>query len=94
MFFGGINGYNSFYPEDITINLTKAKPLITQFYLFNKPVKVGSDQILKKHISKLDEIRGDGRFLIRLWCRSVRFQNWKEKRTGHHLLDRYVLQLL
>lgn len=56
MFFGGINGFNSFYPEDININITKAKPIITKFYLFNKPVKIGPDQILKKHISKLDEI--------------------------------------
>ena len=56
MFFGGINGFNSFYPEDININTTKAKPIITQFYLFNKPVEIGSDKILKKHISELDEI--------------------------------------
>ncbi|MBL4667727.1 MAG: hypothetical protein JKY30_00485 [Flavobacteriales bacterium] len=56
MFFGGINGFNSFYPEDITLNITEAKPIITQFYLFNKPVKVGPNQILKKYISKLDEV--------------------------------------
>ncbi|MBL4593538.1 MAG: hypothetical protein JKX68_06965 [Flavobacteriales bacterium] len=56
MFFGGINGFNSFYPEDININRTKAKPIITKFYLFNKPVKIGPNQILKKHISVLDEI--------------------------------------
>jgi len=56
MFFGGINGFNSFFPEKININTTKAKPIITQFYLFNKPVKIGSDEILKKHISELDEI--------------------------------------
>ncbi|PCI94368.1 MAG: hypothetical protein COB15_14335 [Flavobacteriales bacterium] len=56
LFFGGINGFNSFYPEDITINTTKAKPLITQFYLFNKPVKIGPNEILKGHISELDEI--------------------------------------
>lgn len=56
MFFGGINGFNSFYPEDISINKTKAKPIITNFLLFNKPVKIGPNQILKKDISVLDEI--------------------------------------
>jgi ligand-binding sensor domain-containing protein/class 3 adenylate cyclase/predicted metal-dependent HD superfamily phosphohydrolase len=56
MFFGGINGFNSFYPKDITINKTKAKPIITQFYLFNKPVKIGPEEILKKEISELDKI--------------------------------------
>jgi len=56
MFFGGINGFNSFYPEDININKTKAKPIITKFYLFNKPVKIGEKEILKKHISELKEV--------------------------------------
>ena len=56
MFFGGINGFNSFYPKEITISKTKAKPIITAFYLFNKPVKIGENEILKRHISKMDEI--------------------------------------
>ncbi len=56
LFFGGINGFNSFYPDDIHINKTKPKPLITKFYLFNKPVKIGENQVLKRHISELDEI--------------------------------------
>lgn len=56
MFFGGINGFNSFYPEDININTTKAKPIITKFYLFNKPVKIGKNSVLKKNVSALDQI--------------------------------------
>jgi ligand-binding sensor domain-containing protein/class 3 adenylate cyclase/HD superfamily phosphodiesterase len=56
LFFGGINGFNAFYPDDIHINKSKPKPLITNFYLFNKPVKVGENEILKRHISQLDEI--------------------------------------
>jgi ligand-binding sensor domain-containing protein/class 3 adenylate cyclase/predicted metal-dependent HD superfamily phosphohydrolase len=56
MFFGGINGFNAFYPEDININTTKAIPFITQFYLFNKPVQIGENSILKGSISELDEI--------------------------------------
>ncbi len=56
MFFGGINGFNAFYPSDIHINETKARPIITNFYLFNKPVKIGPNSILKKQISELKEI--------------------------------------
>lgn len=56
MFFGGINGFNVFYPEDVNINTTKAKPIITQFYLFNKPVTIGKNSILKKSISEVNEI--------------------------------------
>jgi ligand-binding sensor domain-containing protein/class 3 adenylate cyclase len=56
MFFGGINGFNAFYPDDIHINETKPKPLITDFYLFNKPVEIAPKSVLKKHISELDEI--------------------------------------
>lgn len=56
LYFGGINGFNAFYPEDIHINKSKPKPLITNFYLFNKNVEVGEDKILPKHISELNEI--------------------------------------
>jgi len=56
MFFGGINGFNAFYPEDVNVNTTKAKPIITQFYLFNKPVRVGENSILKRSISEVNEI--------------------------------------
>ncbi len=56
VFFGGVNGYNSFYPEDVHTNKSLPKPIITNFYLFNKPVKIGPKSILKKDISELDEI--------------------------------------
>lgn len=56
IYFGGINGFNSFFPEDVKINRTKAIPLITNFYLFNKPVNIGENSILNKHISELDAI--------------------------------------
>ncbi|MBD0401320.1 hybrid sensor histidine kinase/response regulator transcription factor [Flammeovirga sp. EKP202] len=41
MFFGGINGLNSFYPKEITINHVPPKVRITAFHLWNKEVKVG-----------------------------------------------------
>jgi len=56
LFFGGINGFNAFYPDDIHINESKPKAIITNFYLFNEPVEINEESVLKKHISELDEI--------------------------------------
>ncbi len=56
LFFGGVNGFNSFFPSDVHVNNTLAKPLITNFYLFNKPIKVGENSLLSKDISELPEI--------------------------------------
>lgn len=56
VFFGGVNGYNSFYPDDVHLNKSLPKPLITDFYLFNKPVEIGKNSVLPKDISELNEI--------------------------------------
>lgn len=58
--FGGINGFNAFYPENITIIKTNLKPIITDFKLFNQSIAVkeviDNRIILNKAIYKLDEI--------------------------------------
>ncbi len=41
MYFGGVNGFNAFYPEEIKDNLTKPKVVITNLKIFNKNVTVG-----------------------------------------------------
>lgn len=56
LFFGGVNGFNSFFANDVHVNNSLPKPLITNFYLFNKPVKIEEGSILSKDISVLDEI--------------------------------------
>lgn len=40
LFFGGINGYNAFYPDEIIGNPHKPPVYITDFQLFNKPVAI------------------------------------------------------
>jgi len=40
MYFGGINGFNTFYPKDFTQNQFIPSIRITEFRLFNKPVNV------------------------------------------------------
>ncbi len=56
MFFGGPNGFNAFYPEEITDNLTPPSVLITDFQLTNKPVPIGGDSVLQKSILETDEL--------------------------------------
>ncbi|MFT3687424.1 MAG: two-component regulator propeller domain-containing protein [Phycisphaerales bacterium] len=58
MFFGGINGMNSFYPKDIKINEFIPPVFITEFQLFNKRVFPSDDPKagLRKDISYTREI--------------------------------------
>ena len=62
MFFGGPNGFNSFYPESIKYNQNKNKPpvIITGLKIFNIPVeineKVNDRIILSKNITETDEL--------------------------------------
>jgi len=43
MFFGGINGLNAFFPEQITDNPHTPPVVITDFQMFNKSVMVGAE---------------------------------------------------
>lgn len=56
MFFGGINGFNAFYPEAIRNNTRAPEMVITHILLFNKEMKIGARYSLKKHISMTDEL--------------------------------------
>lgn len=40
LFFGGINGFNAFYPEQIIDDTIKPYLAFTNFQIFNKPVKI------------------------------------------------------
>ena len=56
MFFGGVNGFNSFFPEKIIDNPHIPPVIITNFKLFNKTILPGKDSPLKRSISYTDEI--------------------------------------
>jgi ligand-binding sensor domain-containing protein len=60
MFFGGINGFNSFFPQNIKDNSHIPKIVITDFSLFNKSVPIirpfGERKILQKSVSSTEEI--------------------------------------
>lgn len=58
MFFGGINGFNTFFPEDIRDNPCVPIIVITDFQLFNKSVPIGKNfagrVILNRSITETD----------------------------------------
>ncbi|MFH1844326.1 MAG: response regulator [bacterium] len=60
MFFGGINGYNSFHPADILDNLEIPPVVITDLQLFNHSVPISDpsdgDAILTKSITETREL--------------------------------------
>lgn len=55
MFFGGLNGFNVFYPDSIQTNGFIPPVVLSGFTIFNKPVEIGKG-ILKYDISETDEI--------------------------------------
>ena len=56
-YFGGLNGFNAFYPEKITINPLKPKVYITNLKLFNQSVTLGDkSKILDKPIIECTKI--------------------------------------
>ncbi|MCP4696220.1 MAG: response regulator, partial [Gammaproteobacteria bacterium] len=50
MFFGGSNGFNAFYPNQIRDNPHIPPVVITDFQLANKPVPIGGESVLQKSI--------------------------------------------
>ncbi len=60
MFFGGVNGFNSFFADSIKKNTNNPLARITDFLIFNKQVPIGSYDknrvILEKSITQTKEI--------------------------------------
>lgn len=56
IYFGGVNGYNSFYPSDIKVNNFVPPVYVTDLQVHNKTVTPGTSNILNKDISFTDEL--------------------------------------
>ena len=56
MFFGGSNGFNAFFPENVRDNSYVPPVVITSFKIFNKPVPVGAKSVLTKAIPYVDSL--------------------------------------
>ena len=57
LFFGGYNGFNSFYPDSLKDNTYVPPVYLTDFQIFNKPVVYSSTASFQVHISEAKEIR-------------------------------------
>ena len=58
LFFGGVNGFNTFYPENIRTNTFIPPVYITDFQIFNKKMIAGEmDSPLENDISLTNEIK-------------------------------------
>lgn len=57
MYFGGVNGYNAFFPKDISLNQSLPRVVFTDFRLFNKTISFKKDtSILKLPIEYTEKI--------------------------------------
>lgn len=57
LFFGGINGLNMFYPQDIKINKFPPKTIITDVLIFNRPINQEIESL--ENISYLNQVELD-----------------------------------
>ncbi len=56
MFFGGINGFNTFFPDEVKNNPYIPDIVVTGFYVLNEKIFPGENSVLHKSISESDEI--------------------------------------
>lgn len=58
MFFGGVRGFNAFYPDSLKDNTFVPPVYLTNFLVFNKEIEIGTDlTLLSKHINETRSIR-------------------------------------
>ncbi|HEY8906769.1 MAG TPA: two-component regulator propeller domain-containing protein [Rhodoferax sp.] len=56
VFVGGVNGFNIFAPDKLTDNPHVPGVILTDFQLLNRPVAIGGDSPLQKHINVTDHL--------------------------------------
>lgn len=56
MFFGLTKGFLFFHPDSMDRSYVAPKIAFTNFMLYNRPVEIGPESVLKKHINELDKI--------------------------------------
>jgi ligand-binding sensor domain-containing protein/serine phosphatase RsbU (regulator of sigma subunit) len=56
MFFGGINGFNAFFPERVSDNPNVPAVYISDFLVFNEPIRPGEDSPLTRDITETKRI--------------------------------------
>ena len=67
IFFGGSNGLNAFLPENVQDDAYVPPVVISNFTIFNRPVRIGSDSVLKSaipYVGSLTLAYGDNVFSL------------------------------
>ncbi len=57
IYFGGVNGFNSFYPADIAVNAFIPPVFVTDLQVQNKTIMGGNNQLLEQDISYTDKLK-------------------------------------
>ena len=57
LFFGGVDGLQAFFPDQIVEDPTPPPVVLTDLKLFNKPVSVGAGSTLPRPLSQMEAIR-------------------------------------
>lgn len=68
MFFGGIKGFNFFYPSEVTDNKFIPNIVITDIRIFNESIPVGKNSPLMVQVSKAEEI------ILSHWQNDISFE--------------------
>jgi ligand-binding sensor domain-containing protein/class 3 adenylate cyclase/predicted metal-dependent HD superfamily phosphohydrolase len=86
LFFGGIDGFNVFTPNQIAINRNPPEIVITGFNLFNQKVPITTDGILKQSISQTKHIDLDyDQKVIAFEFASLHYSNPKKNKHAYML---------
>ncbi|HPR89601.1 MAG TPA: two-component regulator propeller domain-containing protein [bacterium] len=56
LFFGGINGFNAFFPDQVENNPYPPQVALTGLQIFGQPVPIAANSVLRQHIAALKEI--------------------------------------
>ncbi len=56
LFFGGINGLTTFFPNQLSVNKSKPNIIFTELSILGRPVSAGENSILNKAIDETKEI--------------------------------------
>ncbi len=93
MVFGGIKGFNTFYPERIEDNLIQPNIVIADLRILNKNVVIGEEvggrKILKKSISETEKIKlGRRQNIISIEFAALHYANPK-KNVFKYILEGY-----
>jgi signal transduction histidine kinase len=56
MFFGGSDGFNAFVAENVRDDAYVPPVVITNFTIFNRPVRIGAESVLKKAIPYVESL--------------------------------------